>query len=369
MEPLRGTTIRAIEIEPLNIPLIEPFVIAIGRLDQVQNVLITVRLENGVVGYGEAAPLEPISGENQATVLATLQVCVAMLEGRDALEWRKLAAELKGIFGAQAAARAGLEMALLDAVTKTLRVPLYQFLGGVSSSVETDMSISIVEPERAAFLAADWAARGGRVMKIKVGKSIEEDVKRTLAVKTAAPNLEITLDANQGFNASQAVALLHELAQQGVRVTMFEQPVPKHDWLGMKFVTEHGRVPVAADETVFGPHDALQIAAQGAANVVNIKLMKSGIVDGIDIAAICRAGHISLMIGGMIESKLAMCCSAHFAAGLGGFDFIDLDTPMHLAENPFEGGYVQHGAVYKLDHIKAGIGIWPQGREPGFLED
>lgn len=362
-----ATTIRSIAFEPLNIPLLEPFVIAIGRLDHVRNVLITVTLENGVVGYGEAAPLEPINGENQATILATLPVCAAMLTGRDAMEWRKLSAELKGVFGAQAAARGGLEMALLDAVTKSMNVPFYQFLGGANSSVETDLSIPIVEPERAFEAARDWAAQGGKVLKIKVGHNIDADVARVLAVKRGAPDMQVTLDANQGYNASQAVMLLEELARHGVRVLMFEQPVPKHDWLGLRFVTEHGRVPVAADETVFGSHDALQIAATGVANVVNIKLMKCGLVDGMDIAAICRAGHVSLMIGGMIESKLAMTCSAHFAAGLGGFDYIDLDTPMLLAENPFEGGYIQNGATYDLSHVKAGLGIWPKDRTPGYL--
>jgi L-alanine-DL-glutamate epimerase-like enolase superfamily enzyme len=366
---MSATAIQAVEIEPLDIPLLEPFVIAIGQLDHVRNVLVTVRLENGVIGYGEAAPLEPISGENQATVLATLQVCAQMVKGRDVVEWRKLAAELKGVFGAQAAARAGLEMALLDALTKTMRLPLYQFLGGASSSVVTDLSIPIVEPARAYQIAAEWAIQGGRVLKIKVGKSIEADVKRVLAVKAAAPDMLITLDANQGYNASQAVALVEELAMQGVRIILFEQPVPKNDWLGLRFVTEHGRIPVAADETVFHPYDALQIAAHGAANVVNIKLMKCGLVDGLDIAAVCRAGHVGLMIGGMIESKLAMCCSAHFAAGLGGFEYIDLDTPMLMAENPFEGGYIQQGSLYKLDHIQAGLGIWPKGRAPGFLQD
>ena len=317
MPATNATLIQAIEIEPLNIPLLEPFVIAIGRLDHVRNVLVTVRLENGVVGYGEAAPLEPISGENQATVLATLEVCAAMLMGRDVLEWRKLAADLKGVFGAQAAARAGLEMALLDAVTKTMRVPLYQFLGGVSNYVETDLSIPIVEPERAAIVAREWVEQGGRVLKIKVGKSLDADVARILAVKTAAPTLEITLDANQGYNASQAVALLEILARNGVRVAMFEQPVPKHDWLGMRFVTEHGRVPVAADETVFGPYDALQIAAHGAANVVNIKLMKCGLVDGMDIAAVCRAGHVGLMIGGMIRVEAGNVLFGPLRGGFG----------------------------------------------------
>src|SRR5690242_15163921 len=170
------TRIRSIEFEPLNIPLIEPFIIAIGRLDEVRNVLITVRLENGVIGYGEAAPLEPINGENQATVLATLQTLAALLTGQDVMRWRALSKEMAGVFVAQSAARAGLEMAMLDAATKSMKVPLYQFLGGMSDRVETDISIPIVEPERARELAAGIAAQGVRYIKIKVGSGIEADV-------------------------------------------------------------------------------------------------------------------------------------------------------------------------------------------------
>ncbi len=362
-----ATRIRSIEFEPLNIPLIEPFVIAIGRLDEVRNVLVTIRLENGVIGYGEAAPLEPINGENQATVLATLQTCAALLTGRDAMQWRLLSRELAGVFSAQAAARAGLEMALLDAVTKTMNVPLYQFWGGMSDWIETDISIPIVEPERARELAAGIAAQGMRVIKIKVGSGIAADVARTLAVRAGAPGCEVQLDANQGYSGPKAVELLRELAAKGVRVLLFEQPVPKHDRMGLKFVTEHGRVPVAADETIFCANDVLGLAEIGAVNVVNIKLMKSGLVEGMDIAAVCRAAHIRLMIGGMIESKLAMSCSAHFAAGQGGFDYIDLDTPFLLAEDPFEGGYRVEGPIYHLDHIQAGIGCWPKGRPSGML--
>jgi len=96
--PFSPTCIRSIEFEPLNVPLLEPFVIAIGRLDEVRNVLLTVTLENGAIGYGEAAPLEPINGENQATVMATLKTLTPLLLGREALEWRKLSAEMYSLF-------------------------------------------------------------------------------------------------------------------------------------------------------------------------------------------------------------------------------------------------------------------------------
>jgi L-alanine-DL-glutamate epimerase-like enolase superfamily enzyme len=363
-----STKIASIEFEPLNIPLIEPFVIAIGRLDHVKNVLITLKLENGVIGYGEAAPLEPINGENQTTIIATLQTLIPVLIGRDAMEWRTIAADMYGVFSAQAAARAGIEMALLDAVTKTMNVPLYHFFGGKNKGVETDISIPIVPPERARELAHDIQAIGVRFIKIKVGSGIAEDVARVLAVREGGSELEIQIDANQGYNASDAVFLLRELEKHGIAVRQFEQPVPKHDWNGMRYVTEHGKVPVVADETVFNAADALRVAQTGAGNVVNIKLMKSGIVEAMDIVAVCRAAHLRLMIGGMVESKLAMCCSAHFAAGNGGFDYIDLDTPLLLADNPFEGGWVQTGGWYDLSQIKAGIGCYPKGRPTGLLK-
>ncbi len=95
----------------------------------------------------------------------------------------------------------------------------------------------------------------------------------------------------------------------------------------------------------------------GAVNVVNIKPMKAGILEALDIAALCRVNRIGLMIGAMIESRLAIAAAAHLAAGLGGFSFIDLDTPMLLAEDPFTGGYEQRGGIYDVSSVKSGLGI------------
>jgi L-alanine-DL-glutamate epimerase-like enolase superfamily enzyme len=98
----------------------------------------------------------------------------------------------------------------------------------------------------------------------------------------------------------------------------------------------------------------------GAASVVNIKLMKSGIVETLDIAAVCRAAHIGLMVGAMMESRLGVAASAHLIAGLGGFEYVDLDTPMLLADDPFTGGYDQEAMTYSLERVKAGLGVTPR---------
>ncbi|HVY45875.1 MAG TPA: enolase C-terminal domain-like protein, partial [Minicystis sp.] len=119
-------------------------------------------------------------------------------------------------------------------------------------------------------------------------------------------------------------------------------------------------VPVAADESVTRAADVARLAARGAASVVNVKLMKSGVAEALAIAATARAHGMGLMIGGMVETRLAMGMSACFAAGLGGFSFVDLDTPLFLTFDPFEGGYAQRGPVLDLAGVDAGHGARPR---------
>lgn len=163
------------------------------------------------------------------------------------------------------------------------------------------------------------------------------------------------------MSADTTLALLGALRVQGLRPALLEQPVPADDREGLRQLTRWSGVPVAADESAASAASVLSLAAERAADVVNIKLMKCGVVEALEIAAIARAAGLGLMIGGMVRSMLAMTMSAHFAAGLGGFSFVDLDTPMFLAENPFNGGFRQHGARLSLDHIAAGHGVEPRG--------
>jgi L-alanine-DL-glutamate epimerase-like enolase superfamily enzyme len=351
------TTIAAISVEPLNIPLLEPFTIATGSTSEARNVLITVTLEDGSVGYGEAAPFLPSLGEDQNTALAAAQSCAALLQGKDAAHWRSLARLLRSLYFSQSSVCAGFEMALLDALTHSYGLPLYAFFGGASNAVETDISIPLVEPEHAYELARAAVERGIRTIKIKVGSDVREDVARVEAVREGAPNAGLTLDANQGYTPAEALLCLEALDERDIRPLLLEQPVPKDDYEGLRYVTQHSRVPVAADESAYSAANVAHLIAMGAVNVVNIKLMKSGIVEALDIAAVCRATHTQLMIGAMMESRLAISAAAHFVAGLGGFRFIDLDTPMLLATDPFIGGYEQRGGLYDLSGVESGLGV------------
>jgi L-alanine-DL-glutamate epimerase-like enolase superfamily enzyme len=354
---MKKLKIKKVLIEPVNVALDEPFKIAIGTKYSIENALVTVVLENGIEGYGEAAPLEPINGENQATVLATLNSCTEFIRDKYISDYRAISKTLKSVFWAQATARCAVEMALLDAYTRSLNISFFEFLGGTNNKLETDYTIDIVPPDMAKINAARLAKAGYRVIKTKVGKNLPDDIERLLAIKEGAPSCGITLDANQGYTPTEAVHFLNELEKNNIRPVMFEQPVVKHDLQGLKFVKDHTSVLVGADESVFTSADAINIVRTGCADVINIKLMKSGIIEALDIAAIARSANIKLMIGCMLETRLALGCSVHFAAGLGCFDFIDLDPHIKPGMEPFAGGPDYSAPFYTIPEDKPGLGI------------
>ena len=351
------TAIKNIEIESINIPLNQPFTIAIGEKRSIENVLITLTLENGIEGYGEAAPLEPINGENQGTVLATLNSCRSYLIGKDVYNYRQISIHLKKVFWAQVSARSAIEMALLDAFTKSINIPLYKFFGGEKNKIETDYTVDIMSPGLAKTNAAKLSAKGYNLIKTKVGKGLTEDIDRIVAIKDGAPNCGIMLDANQGYSPSEALHFLEELGKNDIRPELFEQPVSRYDLTGMKYVKDNSSIPIAADESVFTSADAINIVRSGCADFINIKLMKSGIIEALDIAAIARSANIGLMIGCMLETKLALGCSAHFAAGLGSFEFIDLNPHIDPENDPFIGGPDFEDPYYLFSNLEPGIGI------------
>jgi L-alanine-DL-glutamate epimerase-like enolase superfamily enzyme len=356
---MTASIITDVHISALDVPLTEPFAIASGAQAVAHNVLVGVQLAGGIRGWGEAAPFPAVTGETQASTVAALNQLRSLLIGQNVRHWRALAATLKQAAPKAAAARCAFETALLDAFTKQAHMPLWAFFGGAGTALETDMTITAGTIKHAAQSAHAIAARGIRTIKLKIGGAPDLDLERIQAVHAAVPNAPLILDGNCGYDADGALALLDQLRAQNMPVALFEQPVARRDIVGLARVTREGGVPVAADESVTTAADALRIAQERAATHINIKLMKAGVVEALQIAAVAQAAGIGLMIGGMVETVLAMTMSAHFAAGLGGFEFVDLDTPMFMAEQPLRGGWRQVGGTLSLEHKAAGHGVEP----------
>ena len=351
-------------MEPLDIPLLEPFGISGGSLGVAANVLVTVELADGTLGHGEAAPFPAYNGETQAGAVSALADAANWVPGRDAAEWRQIAPAFRSAAGpACGSALCALEMAILDALTRHGALALWRYFGGAGTELETDMTVTTGTAAGARAAALSIRRRGIRIIKAKVGgpPGPESDIERICAIHEASPDSPLILDGNAGVSRADASLLVRGLKARGIAPELLEQWLPKDDLEGMRLLGLESGWPVAADESVTLAADARRVAQSGAASVINIKLMKAGIAEALEVAAIARAGGIGLMIGGNIESILAMTASACFAAGLGGFSYADLDTPLFLAENPFQGGYTLEGSRISVAHIEAGHGVLPLG--------
>lgn len=355
--------IRAFDFQPLDIPLHTPFGISGGAQAMANNVLVKVELDGGFTGFGEAAPLPPYNGETQADALAALATAQNWLIERDTADWRELAEEFRNRGGAGCGSvQCAFEMALLDALTRRDGMPLWKHFGGAGTTLETDMTVTTGSPEQAAVDARAIRDRGIRQIKIKVGgpKGTAHDLARIAAIHEVAPDAPLILDGNAGLARTDASALVRGLREQGITPALLEQWLAKDDLAGMRALGEESGWLVAADESVCSAADAARIAQGKAAQVINIKLMKAGIASALDIVGVARTEGLGLMIGGNVESILAMTVSACFAAGQGGFQFADLDTPLFLATNPFAGGYTLAGGMISVAHIAAGHGVTPR---------
>lgn len=350
----------SLEARALDVAMKEPFEIATGVETEVRNVLVKARLSDGSIGWGEGAPMAAFNGETQARTLRALRALGPRLAGRDAEGWRPLLEEIDERLPGLGAARAAAGLAVLDAWTRSRRLPLRALFGGAEARIRTDVTVAIVPPAEAARQARAIRRLGVDTVKIKVGKDVEEDEERVRAIHRVRPSFRLMLDANQGYGPAGCLRLLERLRRRGIVPVLFEQPADKDDWEGLAKVERDGGVPVAADETVSSRADALKLARRRLVSVVNIKLMKCGLLEAWDIALICRAAGVRLMIGGMIESSLSMGGAAHFAAGLGGFSFVDLDTPLWFARDPMKGLKLGRGGIYDLSRVKAGIGVQPK---------
>jgi L-alanine-DL-glutamate epimerase-like enolase superfamily enzyme len=304
-----------------------------------------------------------VNGETQAMAMAALRAVGPALVGADCRRWRALAHELRPALLATPSALCAMETAVLDALCRHGRISLWSFFGGAEAELESDITLPTGSAEAAFAAAARAVALGFRTLKVKVGGSDPAlDLDRLAAIGRGAPRARLILDANASLAPEQALWLLARARELPVDVVLFEQPTAPGDLAGLAAVRQGGGVPVAADESARTLQDVMLLAERRAADVVNLKLMKSGLAEALDMAFAARALGLGLMIGGMVESKLAMSTSACFAAGLGGFSHVDLDTPWFMRDAPTSGGYTERGPRLSLSELDSGHGVTVEPR-------
>ncbi len=358
----RAVHIVEVSAEPFPIPLIEPFIISRARADSTRAAIVRARVRAGAataIGYGEAAlPLG--SAEPLEALVAAVAAAAPALASREVTTLEALSALVDGCFSGSNPARAGLISALFDAFARLAGVPLHRVLGAREAQpMVTDITLPIAEPAHLAGLARGYWARGFRCFKLKVGHRLEHDQRTVERVAAAAPEATLLFDANEGFGADDALALLRHTAALGLAVTCFEQPCERDDLAGLRRVRVEGGVPVVADESVVDERSLDALVAADAVDGVNLKLVKMGGIDRcLRLGREAQARGLSLMVGAMIESRLGLTAMAHVVAALGGVRWVDLDTAFLLAADPYEGGMCADGATLTLP-ATPGLGIAP----------
>src|SRR6185312_10834529 len=322
----------------LRVPLKTPFKTALRTVDTIEDIIVTVHTDTGHVGYGEAPATAVITGDTHGSIIEAIRKIIApRLIGQDIANLNRITRLIQTALEKNSSAKAAVEIAVYDLFGQLYGAPLYKILGGGDPVITTDITISVdyIDKMVADSLAA--VERGFESLKIKVGKDIELDVERVRAIYAAVEGRALLrLDANQGWTAKQAVYALQTLEEAGIKLELIEQPVKARDLDGMRYVTERVHTPVMADESVFGPLEVAELIRLRAADIINIKLMKTGgISNAIRIADLAAMHGIECMIGCMLEPSISVAAAVHLAVARADvITKVDLDGPSLCQFNP-----------------------------------
>ncbi|MGN1369351.1 MAG: dipeptide epimerase [Aristaeellaceae bacterium] len=332
-----------IRIARISVPLRVPFKTALRTVNSVEDIIVEVHTDTGHVGYGEAPPTGAITGDTAGAIIGALRDhIIPRLIGQEVDAFEPLMKQLDASVVHNTSAKAAMDIALYDLYGQLLGAPVYRLLGASRKQITTDITISVNAPEEMARDTLTAIRRGYDTLKIKVGVDPALDVARLTAVRQAAgPDVRLRIDANQAWSPKQAVRLLNQMQERGLDIELVEQPVKGSDFEGLRYVTRHADVPVMADESVFSAADAMTIMQMGAADLINIKLMKcGGLHNALKIASAAEVCGVECMIGCMLEAKVSVNAAVHLACAKSVITRVDLDGPVLCSEDPIDGGSV-----------------------------
>jgi o-succinylbenzoate synthase len=353
-------SITEIRCHRLTAPLHTPFVTALRRTEHLETTVVEVVDDDGVSGYGEAPQVWRVTGESLAGAEACLSGPLAdVVRGRSPDDLRDLGAALLDAVVGNFGAKAAMDVALHDLAARQAGVSLAAFLGGSTGAqrVPTDVTVSAGEPDELAATATKRTAEGFTVLKLKVGTDAAHDVARVRAVREAAPEARIRVDANQGWTPDQAIAVIRAMEDAGLDVEFVEQPVERHDVRGLATVTAAVDTPVMADESVFGLRDLAAVIDLRAADLVNVKLAKcGGLGVARDLLERTRTAGMGTIVGSMMEGPIGVGAAAALVAAVDTSHVSDLDAAWWASASPVVGGATYDAGVIVLPGAP-GLGI------------
>ena len=347
--------ITRIEIKRLTIPM-EPFVIATETCEAAENIYLKIYTDTEIIGLGECSPFPMLVGETQDTCLHVGKDLARIIIGMNPLDIEAIHRAMNAYIAFNSTIKSAFDMALYDIAAKEKDLPLYAFLGGSKKQIQTDLTIGIDAPQKMAATAVRFVEQGVKIIKIKVGKNAKEDVERIRLIReSVGPSIGLRIDANQGWDFDAAVFALQSMEPYSIEYC--EQPMHHRSDAQLPELRQRVAIPIMADESVFDHYDAERLIQAGACDYINIKLAKSGgIFEAIKIADTAQRHGIPCMLGGMVESRMALTAKVHLARSHSNIRFYDLDTCLlgHL-EDPVVGGARYNNYFLEMDDTP-GIG-------------
>lgn len=350
--------IKDIQVWDADLGNTRPYTIAFKTVDQVRNAFVEIKLDDGTTGIGSGNPSEFVVGESLTQCLEALDLQnLDFLVGRDIRELNQLTYEVWSRFPRNPSARAALDIALHDAFTKYLGIPLVKYLGQKVFSMPTSNTIGIKGVDDTVAEADEFIGQGFKVLKVKLGKDLDEDIERLIKLRERfGKSVVLRIDANQGYSVDQTVEFYHKT--QDLDIELIEQPLPAKAVSEMKALPDEIRKKIAADESLLTPKDALTLVKPPlAAGIFNIKLMKcGGVSQGLKIADIAAHEGVDLFWGCNDESIVSITAALHAAFSSAQTKYIDLDGSLDLGNDVVKGGFIlKDGVMYCSE--KPGLGV------------
>jgi len=360
--------ITRVEAIPCRVPFRQAFVIGRGEVGAAgacgRHVFVRLETESGHVGWGEVRALPAWSYETWESILFAVRNYLGpLLIGRSPFDLHAIHRACyetltPAVSNGQPFAKAALDIALHDLQGQITGLPLYALLGGrVRDRVPLTCALSIAAPEAMAADAAAYPDCG--CFKVKVAGEPEADAARVWAVSAARPDATLWLDANQAYSPARLVPFLE--AVRGVpRIFCLEQPVRSVDWLGLRLARERSPLPLAIDEGCFSTFDVARVAELRAAELVVLKVCKSGgLRECAKSAAVAEAHGLGLLGSGLTESGIGFAASVHFFTAHDTLLPPELNGPQFLESLWVEGLDFAGGGVA----VPAGPGLGVTVRE------
>jgi L-alanine-DL-glutamate epimerase-like enolase superfamily enzyme len=352
--------IKQIEIYPSPIKLKEPFIISLGKHEYAENIIVVIKTDEGLTGFGECCPFKTINGESMESGIVVGKFLAQNLLGKNPLDIAACSSSMDATIYGNSSIKSAFDIALYDIASQQAQLPLYAFLKGKNNKIIlTDYTISIDNSDKMAADAQKIIAGGFQIIKVKLGGTQEQDLERIKKIREAIGNeIPLRIDANQGWKAEEAVDILTTLAPYNIQHC--EEPIPRWDFMELPRIKKESPISIMADESCCDHHDTKRLIALSACDQFNVKLGKSsGIFKALKIIRLAEEADIKMQIGGFLESRLAFTASAHLALSSDNIIHFDFDSPLMLKEDPIIGGitYNNKGEISVPETIGLGASI------------